>query len=213
MAPEPEWIGRLERRFGEWTVPDLALFIVGMNGLAYLLTLLKPAFPAMLALDPEQVWAGQAWRLVTYVIVPPGLAPLWMLLWLYFLWVISSALEVEWGEFRFNLYYWAGTAALAAAAMATGLPVSNAILNLSLLFAFAGLFPEHEVLLFFILPVKTKWLAWVGWAGIALELVMSGWPARACVTAGLANYALFFGPGHWREAYAYWRRRRGGWGA
>jgi hypothetical protein len=49
--------------------------------------------------------------------------------------------------------------------------VSATYVNLSLFFAFATLWPEQRVLLFFIIPVKMKWLAWVDAAFFLLEIV------------------------------------------
>ena len=50
------------------------------------------------------------------------------------------------------------------ASLITGNPYLTAAgtgyVNLSMFFAFAFLFPDTTVLLFFILPVRMKWLAW-----------------------------------------------------
>ena len=46
-------------------------------------------------------------------------------------------------------------------------------LNLSMFFAFAMLYPETQFLVFFIIPVKVKWLAWIDAAFFALSVVTS----------------------------------------
>ena len=43
-------------------------------------------------------------------------------------------------------------------------PLSNLPLYTTLFLAFASLFPDFELLLFFILPVKVKYLGWVIYA-------------------------------------------------
>jgi len=61
-----------------------------------------------------------------------------------------------------------------------------------LFFAFAILFPEFELRLFFILPVKVKWLAYLNAAFFAYELIVSSWPARIALLVAVANIILFF---------------------
>ncbi|MBI3547614.1 MAG: hypothetical protein HY078_01040 [Elusimicrobia bacterium] len=202
------WIDRLERRFGEWCIPQLAFFIVVMNAVVYLLSLQKIAFPLLLSLEPHLVFQGQAWRVFTFLLIPPlGLSILWMFFWLYLLYVYAVALEQEWGDFRFNLFYFLGAAATVATSLAAGVPLSNTTLHTTIFLAFAALFPDFEVLLFFVLPVKVKWLAWLAWAGMALGFVQGGPTTRLGLAAGLVNYAAFFGPRHWQE-FEQWRRRR-----
>lgn len=204
-----DWIDRLERRFGSWSLPDLPLFIVAMNAAIYVLAHLKPAFPQLLSLDPGRILAGEVWRLVTYLFIPPLIGPLLLFFWLYLLFVYAQALEAEWGEFRFNLYYALGAAATAAAALAGGaaFPNANVPVNASLFLAFAALYPDFELLLFFVLPVKVKWLALLAWLGLAWSFLGGGWLTRLALAAGLANYAVFFGPRHWQD-FRFWLQVR-----
>ena len=50
---------------------------------------------------------------------------------------------------------------------------SATYLNLSMFFAFAVLYPDMQVLLFYILPVKVKWLAWIDAAYFAFQVLLS----------------------------------------
>ena len=74
--------------------------------------------------------------------------------------------------------------------------------NMSLFFAFATLYPDMRVLLFFIIPIKIKWLAWIDAALFAWSILSS---LFGVFTAGLAalpgvvlplvailNYFIFF---------------------
>ena len=45
--------------------------------------------------------------------------------------------------------------------------------NLSMFFAFAMLYPDTQFLVFFIIPVKVKWLAWIDAAFFALSVLSS----------------------------------------
>ncbi|MFH1724481.1 MAG: hypothetical protein ABII00_07655 [Elusimicrobiota bacterium] len=201
------WIDRLERRFGEWGIPNLALFIVGMNAGIWVLTRAKPEFARLLPLEPALVFEGQVWRLFTFIFIPPRLSPLWLFFWLYLLYIYAQALENEWGEFRFNLFYGIGAAATAAVSLILGVGLSNVPLNTTIFLSFAALYPDFELLLFFILPVKVKWLAWLAWAGIAWGFAAGGWVTRLALAAGLLNYAVFFGRRH-LEAIQHWLRVR-----
>ena len=78
------------------------------------------------------------------------------------------------------------------AALLTGYGTST-YLNLSLFLAFAFLFPDHEVLLFFFFPIKMKYLAYVDWALFILQLIVGDWATRGAIIASLLNFFLFFG--------------------
>jgi len=207
MPDTPRWIDRLEARFEEWCVPNLASLIVGLNAAVWGLSLLNPAFPARLTLAPSLVLQGEVWRVATFLFIPPAMSPIFMFFWLYLLYIYAGALENEWGEFRFNLFYGIGAAATAAVSLALGVGVGNMALNSTIFLAFAALYPDFEIMLFFILPVKVKWLAWLIWAGLAWSFLTGPWVLRAALAAGLLNYAIFFGARHF-EQLRHWRRVR-----
>ena len=118
-----------------------------------------------------------------------------MVFWLLVLYQFAQALEHEWGEFRFCVFYGIGAVAtLAASLWVAGEALSNVPLNTTLFLAFATLFPDFELLLFFILPVKVKWLAGLTWLWLVWAFWFGSSTARAGIGASLVNYALFFGP-------------------
>jgi membrane associated rhomboid family serine protease len=165
-------------------------------------------------LDPAAIHAGEWWRVVTFLfVVPPQWSPLAVFFWLYLLYQYAQALENEWGEFRFCLFYLLGAASTATAALfIVGQTLSNIPLNTTLFFAFASLFPEFELLLFFVIPVRVKYLAWLIWIGLAWSFVTGGFVSRVGIAASLFNYVLFFGPTLWEKirlkVEVYKNRRR-----
>ncbi len=70
----------------------------------------RPDASSAITLDLERVFAGEFWRLVTFVFVPPMTNPIFLFFGLYLFWIMSSALEAQWGKFRFNVYMAVGWA-------------------------------------------------------------------------------------------------------
>ena len=137
---------------------------------------------------------GQIWRLVTFIFISPNSRILFILFSLYFYWLIGNALENQWGAFRFNLYYLFGMVGTVIAGMITGY-ATNSYLNLSLFLAFALMYPDYQVMVFFILPVKMKYLALLDVIGLAVMCIMDSWPGRIALFVALGNVILFF----WRD--------------
>jgi hypothetical protein len=191
---------RLDRRFGKYAVPNLIGYIVGGMLLVAVLSLLKPAFPEHLLLDMHAVRRGEVWRLVTFLFIPipPSASLFWLLLGLYFTWWIGSSLERVWGAFKLNAFYLVGALLTIAAAAVAG-PMDNVWLDGSMFLAFATVFPDATVLLFFIIPVRVKWLGILAGAGALFMAATGSFNTRAAIGAALVNYALFFGD-HWIEA-------------
>src|SRR2546430_4458916 len=190
------WLTKLERRFGKHAPHNLILWIVGLSGLVYALSYASPGALEMLVLDPDAVARGEVWRLVTFLFLPWGgggrgaFGPIFTLIALMFLYTVGSSLEAEWGNFKFDVYYLVGVVATIVAALLFG-PVTNEFLNLSLLLAFATVFPNYEILLFFILPVKMKWLGLASSAWLLYEFATRGPNIRAGIVAALLNLLLF----------------------
>jgi membrane associated rhomboid family serine protease len=187
-------LARLERRFGRYAIENLTTFIVGGQAIVFLLMMTRPSFVYALMLDPRAVARGEVWRLVTYLFIPTSSSMVWVLFALYWVWLVGTNLEHEWGPFKFNAYYLLGMIGTTAAAFLAGGAQGNTYLNLSLFFAFATLYPDYQILLFLILPVRVKWIAWLSAAVVAFELATGDWPTRGAIVAALANYLLFFAP-------------------
>ena len=148
--------------------------------------------------------------MVTFLFLPPNSSPIWILFSLYFYCIIGNGLEGAWGSFRFNVFYLVGALAAILSGFLTGASV-NEYLNLSLFLAFAALYPEHQVLLFFVLPIKIKWLALLDLVYFALALVLGSWSVRAAVLLALVNILLFFGGPlvrNLKQQAGYWKTRQ-----
>jgi membrane associated rhomboid family serine protease len=206
------WLDALERRFGEWAIPQFPLFIAVAPAAVYFLAQSRPEFITRLTLDPAAIRAGEWWRMLTFLFLPPSQNVLWMLIWLFVTYQFAQALEQAWGAFRFCFFYLFGALVTALAAIfVVNAPLSNAALNTSLFLAFATLYPDVEVLLFFIIPLKVKYLAWVTWAMVLVSFVLGDNVLRVGIAASLVNYLLFFGSQIWHAITLRWdvyRNRR-----
>jgi len=188
------WLNKLERRFGFLGIPGLIRIVVGFTALVFMLVRLNPDFRFMLDLDPERIRHGEVWRLVTYIFLPQTSSFLWIILLLWFLWFIGEGLEQAWGAFRLTLYFFVGMIGTTAAAFFFGARFSNSMLYASLFYAFARFYPDQVIYLFFILPVKIKWVAWVSAAFLIFGFVVGSTSYRMALIAALSNYLIFFGP-------------------
>ena len=186
-------LDKLERRLGFLAVPRLIRIVVGLTAVVFLLVRLNPGFRFVVELDPERIRHGELWRLVTYVFLPQTTSFLWVLLLLWFLWFIGEGLEQAWGAFRLTLYFLFGMIGTTAAAFFFGARFSNSMLYTSLFFAFARFYPDQVIYLFFILPAKIKWIAWVSAAFLLFGFVIGSNAYRMALVAAFANYLIFFG--------------------
>jgi hypothetical protein len=196
-------LARLERRIGRFAIPHLITWVVGGMAVVWALSLARPEVLSRLVLDMDEVRAGQVWRLVTFLFIPLEMSPWWVLIVLYFAWWVGSGLEEHWGAFKFNVYYFIGAIGTIVAAVIVG-PVGNTWLDWSLFLAFATIFPDVEILLLFVLPIRVKWLGMLTGAWILYSFAIGDWATRAAIIAALGNYVLFFSA-HW---FAFARGRK-----
>lgn len=213
-----KWVNKLERKLDRFAIPNLMMFIVIGQFTVFAANLLFPAFNIIgkCYFDVSAVMRGEIWRVLTFIFCPPSSSILWIIFSLFFYYMIGSALENEWGTFKFNLYYligWLGTIASALITYAFqgyGF-MDNAYLNLSLFFAFAVLFPDYQLMVFFIIPVKVKWLAILDAIFFIVQLILGSWMTRAAIIVAILNFLLFFGGdfiNHIKEQLSYQKTRR-----
>ncbi len=191
-------LNKLERFFGRFAVPNLSLYLVVGQVLFWGLALLYGFNLERIALLPLAVYAGQPWRLVTYLFLPfsngtGAVAIVFLAFTWYIFYLMGTALEHYWGSFRFNLFIGLGWLLTTAVALLTPAQyASNYFLYLSVFLAFAFLNPDFTFLIFFILPVKVKWLALITWLGFGFVLVTGAWSDRLMVLAATGNFLIFF---------------------
>jgi hypothetical protein len=188
------WLNKLERRLEPIAITNITLYIVIGQAFVYLTNMLGLLDARMFMLVPYLVQHGEVWRLLTFVFDPPAQSWLWIAFAFYMLYLFGSALENYWGATRYNLFLLSGYVLTVAVAFIHPLyPANNQFIGLSIFLAFAYVNPEFELLIFFVLPVKVKWLALISWAFQAYAFVTNGWPTRLTILAAVGNFLLFFG--------------------
>lgn len=191
----PRWIRFLERRLSWLAVPNLAVILVTLQALGFAFVMMDPIWIARLALIPELVANGEYWRLLTFMALPLSMSPLWVIFALWFLYFVVNAIESEWGAFQTTLYVLISILLMIGFAFTFNYPITQISGFESTLFlAAAALFPEMQIQLFMIIPVKMKWLAWVTIVVVLFHMAMGTWLDRLYYLAIYGNYLLFFGP-------------------
>ena len=143
----------------------------------------------------DEVLAGEVWRLLTFFFVPPTTDLIFLIFAYLIFYMMGNALEAYWGVVRYNAFLLLGAIlTMAGAGICHDQPVSGAFLQGTVFLAFATINPEFELRLFFVLPVKVKWLAMIQGLGYALALLAGLWSTRLMVLASVGNYLIFFGP-------------------
>ena len=195
MNSTPQWLKKLERNFQWLAIPQIAILFVTLQALGFLLVTSDEAWVERLALIPQLVVRGEYWRLITFLSLPLSLSPIWVIFTLWFLYFIINTIENEWGAFKTTLYVLTSIALTIAVSFIFSYPITNVSDFESTLFlAAAALYPEMEIRLFMILPVKMKHLAWLSLAFLGLKLFQNNGVGRVYLIAIYSNYLIFFGP-------------------
>ena len=203
MKAISRWLDRFCYNHPNFGIPNLMKFIVIGNVLVYVLDMFSQRYVSWLfSFSAPLILQGQVWRIISFIFVPTsGYNPsdmfttLWFAMALLFCYYIGNALERQWGTARFTVFYGLGVALNIIVGFIMG-GTTMYYINMSMFFAFATLYPELQVLLMGILPIKVKWLAWLGAVLFAFDIFFS-LAARQWVTAvlplvALLNYFIFF---------------------
>lgn len=188
-------------RFG---IPNLMLYVVVGGAIVWLFNLFTSASSSGVSIlsylyfSPALILRGQVWRLLTFILIPPGTGILTLVAF-YFYFFIGRTLEQQWGPGKFTIYFFTGVLLTILYGFAVwfifrvSLPVSAHYIYLSMFFTFATLYPDMQVLLFFIIPLKMKWLAIVDAAFFVYEIATTSFPANLLPIVAVLNYLLFCG--------------------
>jgi hypothetical protein len=205
---------KIERALRPYVIPNLTLVLIVGQVTMFVLGVLNPEFAQKITLQPQLVLAGEWWRMFTFIFVPTTTVPIFLLMGLLFLHMIGNALEGYLGTVKYNLFILTSVLTTIGSALLVGIfaPTTQFIGNEhvygSLFLAFAWLYPDVQLLVMFILPVKIKWLALITVFFYVVELSNAlgnlnggGWLICVTILAANLNLLIFFG----QDFYGYFR--------
>lgn len=223
-----------ERKFGKYAIPNLSFILIMCYVAGYIIQYINPEFLGFLTLDPYQILHGQVWRVVTWIISPPSDLSVFTIVMLFFYYSIGTALERTWGTYLYNVYILGGllitvlssflcmgaSYLLFGPALAQGgastffylcsFSFSTFYINMSIFLAYAATYPNHQVLLLFVIPVKVKWLGIIYGVMLGIEILLSAyngfvmiflqnsplgiisWFSMVAIAASLVNFLIFW---------------------
>lgn len=212
-------MSKFEKKFGRYAIPNLTLILILSYVAGYVIELLGSAagvnLLGYLTLDPYRILHGQIWRLVTWVIVPPESLGIFTVIMLYFYYSLGTTLERTWGTYRYNVYIFSGilftvigsflcmgvvylmhgilpTESASAYFYIRSYAFSTYYINLSIFLAFAATYPDMQVLLMFVIPVKVKWMGILDAVLMLYYVIKGGVFTKFAIIASLLNFVLYF---------------------
>lgn len=165
-----------------------------------------------------QVWRLVTWVLIP----PSSGGLFFTLLMLYFYCSIGTSLERTWGTYRYNVYLFQGMLftiagsfllmgycylfkpeiSLLGAVLTVDTPreyftviammFSTYYINMSIFLAYAATFPDAQVLLMFIIPIRVKWLGIIYAVMLLFQFLGSTVYGKFAIGASLLNFVVFF---------------------
>lgn len=192
------FLDNLERQYGRYAIPNVTIAIVIGQAFLYLFSYSGQLNIARAVLIPQLVLEGEWWRLLTFPFVPPSAGLFFIFFALYAFYLMGGALEGRWGAFRYNVFLLTGyVMTVAVSFLFPYHAASNVFVGGSVFLAFAALYPDFQFYIFFILPVKVKWLALLTWIGYGISFISGDWATRLLIGASISNFLLFFGRDIW----------------
>lgn len=195
-----DFLNKMERKFGKYAIRNLSLYLIMGYILGYILEFVSPAVLSYLSLNPYLILHGQIWRLVTWIIIPPSSFDLFFtIIMLFFYYSVGTSLERTWGAFLYNVYIFMGMIFTIIGSFlvlflfhgVTG-GFSTEFVNMSIFLAYAATFPEMQVLLMFVLPVKVKWMGIAYGVILAVQFLQYNIVGKIVIGASLLNFIVFF---------------------
>lgn len=188
---------KFEKKFGKYAISNLTIILIMCYVVGYVIQMINANFFEMLTLNPYAILQGQVWRLVTWVVIPPEQFDILTIIMLYFYYSVGRTLERAWGDYKYNVYIFSGMFFTIIAAFVsygiceyqygelfsitmTSEPIylaastlfSTLYINLSIFMAFAATFPDAQILLMFVVPIRIKWMGIVYAVLMGAELIM-----------------------------------------
>lgn len=224
-----------EKKYGKYAIKNLTIYLIGFYVLGYLMNIINPVMCSYFTLDPYMILHGQIWRLVTWLLMPPEGLGIFTIIMLVLYYNLGTNLENTWGTYRYNLYLFSGFLFTVIGAFIIyfiyvimfpgsgmnigafiGMFVSTYYINMTIFLAFAITYPDMELLLYFVLPVKIKWFGFLyaGFIAYDIYIAFSSLPLliaiihAVIVFMSLLNFFIFWITGRFKRSYYHGGTKR-----
>lgn len=211
------FLTKLERKYGKFAIPNLTLILILGFVVGYLIEIVVGVQALeYISMNPAMIMKGQIYRLITWIVIPPTTNNLlFVVIALFFYFSIGRTLEYTMGDFCYTLYVVSGIiftdigmmityAIMRALGQAQTLQMyyaaglygaSTYYLCMSLFLAYAFLFPNQQVMLYFVIPIKVKWLGYLDVAYLIVEILRFGlyhyYTGMVTVIMSVLNFIVF----------------------
>ena len=190
-------IDRFCYRHPNFGIPNLMKYLTIANVVFWILGTANSVLMSYLSFDAALILRGQIWRLFTFMVYPPSMGLLSFVVFYFYYWM-GSTLEQYWGTPQFNIYLligWFLTVVYGFLVYFLGgyrIRIDAQYLYLSMFFSYAALFPDQQVLLFFFIPIRMKYLALIDAAYFVLAVVTNPFPFNLLPVVAVLNFVIFF---------------------
>lgn len=217
------WFYKMEQKYGKYAIRNLTWYLIICYAIGYVLQIsaqlgneVTGTLLSYMTLDVYAILHGQIWRLVTWILIPPGAFDLFTLVTLYCYFSIGTLLERTWGSFKYNVFMFSGiiftiigafvlygilavafsgTSAGASESLAIVSPMvaymfSTYYISMSIFLAFAITYPDSQMLFMFIIPIKAKVLGIIYVLLMAYE-ILTAFSASWLYGAATATVIIF----------------------
>lgn len=194
-------IDKMERKMPWLSFPNLNLYVVAIFLLGLIINMMNPMYYYYyLSLDVAKILSGQVWRLFTFIFFPPATSGfiLLSLLMIYVYYSISKTLTMMWGNFKFNLYLFIGYISQIIGAFLVYFVMKQNVIfypvytTFSIIMAFALSFPDAYFLIYFFVPLKAKYFAYIEIGLYIFNFIFSNFPNRVAIVCSAVNVFVFF---------------------
>jgi len=182
----------LDKFFRKHAIHNLTTILVLGQIVAFFLIAANPKVVTQFILHPAAVLRGEVWRLFTFAIFPNNFDPLWVIFSLIFFYIAGTNLENYWGVVRYNkfiFFNWLATILISFAFPDTG--YTNSFMYGSFMLAFCTTYPNYQIMLFFIIPLKMKYVGYIYAFGFSYAFFAGPWAIKLSILAPLFIYWLF----------------------
>ena len=211
-------MSEFNRRKQSFSNPNLRLYLIIAYVIGYVIQLTTPELYQFLQFNPYEIFQGQIWRVVKWILVPPESLGIFTISMLFLYYSLGRELEHTWGSERFTKYIFSGiiftviaglilyvvltviygTAMGSIFGVIIGGYVSTYYINMSIFLAYAFTYPEQELLLYFIIPIKIKWFGFLYVAYIIYDIISAfrtsmnlGLIVLVLIAASLLNVVIY----------------------